>query len=61
MSFEHINLVFWTRDGFKGVPRANGTLDSTEESGKPPVDLGRKKFLNCLFVKLKVGIFITVI
>ena len=34
------------RDVFEGVPSPDET----------PVDLGQTKFLNCLFVKLKVGI-----
>ena len=37
------------RHGFKVVPSA------PRGPREPPVDLGQKSFLNCLFVKLKVG------
>ena len=38
-----------------GSARRWNPLGSTRGSGKPPGDIGQKKCLNCLFVKLKVG------
>ena len=39
----------------RGSERRWNPLGSTRAPGTPPVDLGQKFFLNCLFIKLKVS------
>ena len=39
----------------KGFRAPMESLGSTGGPGEPPVDLGQKKFLNCLLVKMQVA------
>ena len=43
--------IQYIRDGFEGVPSADGTPWAPRVPGEPPV-----KFLTCLFIKMKVVI-----